>query len=93
MQAAICAVSFSCTWKRRAISVDDPRELADADHPVGRQVADVRAADDGRHVMLAKRLEGDVAQHHHLVVALDFLEGAPQVFARDRCAYPENQSP
>src|SRR5688500_1085972 len=39
------------------VAVDDACELADADDFVGRQVADVRAADDRRHVMLAMRLE------------------------------------
>ena len=35
------------------VGVDHARELADADDLVGRQVADVRAADDRRHVVLA----------------------------------------
>jgi hypothetical protein len=63
-------------------AVDHAGQLADADDAVGRQIADVRAADDRRHVMLAVALELDVAQHDHLVVAFDFLEGAAQVFGR-----------
>src|SRR5271166_769530 len=43
------------------IAFDHAREFADSDDAVGRQVADVRPSDDGRHVMFAKRLEIDVA--------------------------------
>ena len=64
------------------IAVDHARELADADHLVGGQVADMHPSDDGRHVVLTVRLEADVAQHDHLVVAADLLEGAPQVGGR-----------
>ena len=35
-------------------------------------------ADDRREVVLAVRLERDVAQHDHLVVAVDLVERAPQ---------------
>ncbi len=59
-------------------------QLADADHPVGRHVADMCTADDRRHVVLAMALELDVAQDHHLVVAGDFLEGTPQILGRVR---------
>ena len=62
--------------------VHHPGELADADHLARGQVAHVRAPDDGRHVMLAVRLELDVAQHDHLVVTGRFFEGAQQVLAR-----------
>ena len=46
------------------------------------QIADVHAPDDRRHVVLAMRLERDVAQHDHLVVAADFLERAAQILGR-----------
>ena len=58
------------------IGLDHARQLADADDLAVGQVADVRAADDRRHVVLAMAFELDVAQHDHLVVAVDFLEGA-----------------
>ena len=64
------------------VDVDHARELADADDAVGRQVSDVGAADDRRHVMLTMRLELDVAQHDHLVVARGLLERPTQVIAR-----------
>ena len=51
------------------VGLDHARELADADDLAVGQVADVRAADDRRHVVLAVALELDVAQHDHLVVA------------------------
>jgi hypothetical protein len=63
-------------------SIHHARELADADHALSGQIAHVRAADDGCHVMLAEGFERDVAQHDHLVVSLDLLEGAPQVRPR-----------
>jgi hypothetical protein len=56
--------------------LDQARQLGNADHAVARQVADVDAADDRRHVMFAVRLEADVAQHHDLVVTAGLLEGA-----------------
>src|SRR3569833_382114 len=68
--------------KTTRVAFDDTRELADPNFLVGRQVADVRAADDRGHVMLSMGLEGDVPQHDHLVVTTDFLEGAPQVLGR-----------
>ena len=42
----------------------------------------MRPADDRRHVVFAMRLELDVAQHDHFVVAADFLEGAREVLVR-----------
>src|SRR5690606_30095498 len=55
------------------------RELADAHHLAVGQVAHVRLADDRCHVVLAVAFELDVAQHDHLVVAGDLLEGALEV--------------
>src|SRR6516162_300880 len=39
-------------------------------------------ADDRRHVMLAMRLETNIAQHHYFVVAAGFLEGSLEIIAR-----------
>jgi hypothetical protein len=64
------------------VGLDHARQLADADHLAVGQVADVDLADDRRHVVLAMAFVLDVAQHDHLVVAGDFLEGARQVLAR-----------
>ncbi len=64
------------------VAVDHARELADAHHLAAGEIADVHPSDHRRHVVLAVRLEGDVAQHDHLVVAADFLEGAPEVRGR-----------
>ena len=58
--------------------VDHPGQLADADHPVPRQVGEVHAADDRREVVLAVALEADVAQHDEVVVALDLVKGAAE---------------
>src|SRR5690606_32313362 len=51
--------------------LDDASELADADDLAVRQITDVDLAHDGRHVVLAVRLETDVAEHDHFVVAVD----------------------
>src|SRR5690606_23976599 len=64
------------------IGLDHARELADAHHLAIGQVADVSTADDRRHVVFAVAFELDVAQHDHLVVAADLLEGALEVLAR-----------
>jgi len=61
------------------VAIHHPGELADADDLVGGQVTDVHASDHRRDVVLTMRLEGDVAQHDHLVVSGDLLEGAAQV--------------
>ena len=61
-----------------AIDLQHPGELGNADHPPARQIGDMGAPDDGHHVMLAMGFEADVAQHHHLVIAVGFLEGALQ---------------
>ncbi len=61
------------------IPVDDPRQLADSDDLLGRQVSDMHMPDDRSHVMFAMRLEGDVAQHDHLIVPGDFVERATQI--------------
>ena len=57
------------------IDLDHARELADADHAAARNIGHAGVADDRRHVVLAMALEANIAQHHHLVIALDLLEG------------------
>src|SRR6185312_831757 len=57
---------------------DHPRELGDADHALVRQVGNVDGPGDGRHVMLAGRLQRNVAQQDDVVVAVDFLERAAE---------------
>jgi hypothetical protein len=48
-------------------TVDEPRELGEPDDARDRQVPDRRAAVEGQHVMLARRIELDVAEDDHLV--------------------------
>ena len=62
--------------------LDHPRELRDADHPLVGDIADPGAPDDRRDVMLAMALEGDAAQHDHLVIAVDLGEGLAQHLLR-----------
>src|SRR5215207_5679383 len=57
------------------ISLDHPRQLRDADHPVVRKVAHMGDAFDSGYVVLAAGLEWDVPQYNHLVVTTDLLEG------------------
>ena len=56
--------------------LDDACEFTDADDVAVGQVANVNLADNRCHVMLAVRLEADVAQHDHLIVAVYFIECA-----------------
>ncbi len=65
-------------------SLDEARQLRqsrDATFGTG-EVGDVRHAHERDEVMLAERREGDVANHHHLVVT--GFEGHAKVFARVR---------
>ena len=64
------------------IDFDQPRQFGNADDAVARQIADMHASDDRRQMVLAKRLEADVAQHDDFVVAAGLLEGALEIFAR-----------
>jgi hypothetical protein len=58
------------------IAIEQPRQLADPDHAVMRQIGDMRAPDDGSDMMLAMALEAHVLQHDHLVVPVGLFEGA-----------------
>ena len=74
---AICAVIFSWICRRW----HRPRQRASFEIPTtrrSRQIGDVGPADDRHHVVLAMRLEADVASAHHLVIAVGLLEGALQ---------------
>src|SRR6516164_8022567 len=64
------------------IDVHEPREFRDPDHPCMREIADMRAADDGSQMMLAVGLEADVAKQHDLIIVCDLLERALQIIAR-----------
>ena len=46
------------------------------------QIGDMDAADEGRDVVFAMRVELDVAQHDDIVIAANFVEGARQGFGR-----------
>ena len=50
--------------------------------PFDRIVGDVRLADERHHVVLAVRIERDVAHQHHVLVAADLLEGRRQHLGR-----------
>ncbi len=54
--------------------VDEPGELGKADHAAGRVVGDVRLAEERHHVVLAMRVERDVAHEDDVAVAFDLLE-------------------
>ncbi len=64
------------------IAVQYARELGDADDAVAGKVGDRRLSGDRRHMMLAMRLERDVAQQDDLVIAADLCKGARQVHRR-----------
>ena len=48
--------------------IDQPRNLAEADHPLLRDVGDVALAEERQQVMLAQAVEVDVLDDHHLAV-------------------------
>ena len=50
------------------VQLDDPAELGQPQDPVPREVAEMGDAVEGKHVVLAERVEGDVASDHELVV-------------------------
>jgi hypothetical protein len=56
-------------------ALDDPGQLGQAEDAAAREVADVGGAVEGQEVVLAQRVEGDVAGQHQLVVALVVGEG------------------
>src|SRR5215208_297474 len=49
--------------------LDDAAELAEADDPLAREVADVRDPVEGEQMVHAQRVEGDRARYDQLVVA------------------------
>jgi hypothetical protein len=77
MTLAICAVS-RLDLQAPCINLNHSRELADADHTAIGNVGHPCAADNGRQVVLATALEADTAQHDHLIVAFDLIEGFAQ---------------
>ena len=48
--------------------VDQPRDLAEADHLLLRDVGDVALAEERQQVVLAEAVEVDVLDDHHLAV-------------------------
>ena len=50
--------------------LDDARQLGQPDDAAVRDVRDVRLAEERQHVVLAQRVELDVAHHHHVLVLL-----------------------
>src|SRR3546814_8179706 len=48
-----------------AVDVEHPRQLADADHAIMREIGDMRPADDRRYVVLAVGFEADVRSEEH----------------------------
>jgi hypothetical protein len=76
--SATCTRQLLLDLEAAGVDFDEASELADADDPVIRQIGEMAAADDRHHVMLAVRLQADIAQHDHLVVAVGLLEGLAQ---------------
>ena len=64
------------------IGIDQPRDLADPDHPVLRQIADMGPADDRHHMVLAMGFDADIAQHDDLVIAFGLGKGPVQELHR-----------
>ena len=70
MAPAICSVSRSCTCSRRAKTSTTRGSFDRPDDAAARDVGDVHPAEERQHVVLAQRVELDVAHHHHVLVRL-----------------------
>ena len=57
------------------INFQHARQLADAHHAALGQIGDMRAANDGHHVVFAMAFHADVPQDHHFIIAIGFFEG------------------
>ena len=82
MTPAICAVMRLLRLQAMGEDIDDAGNLGQADDLAVRQIADMRLADDRHHVVLAMRMELDVADDDEIVIAGDLLEGAAELFRR-----------
>lgn len=71
----IWRVSRSWIWSRPGEHVDDPRNLADAEDLLLRNIADMALSEEGEHVMFAETEKFDVPHDDH-IVRLRFEEGA-----------------
>jgi NifU-like protein involved in Fe-S cluster formation len=58
------------------VDIDQPRQLRQADHTIGRGVGDMRLAEERHHVMLAVRIEADVPHQDEIVIARGLAKGA-----------------
>ena len=72
----ICEFMMLLRLQPARIDVDQPRELGKSDHPLDRQVGDMRPAEERHDVVLAMRIERDVAHQHEIVVGADLGERA-----------------
>ena len=64
------------------VDVDQPRDLGQADDAPDRHIGDMRLAGERHHVMLAMRIERNIAHQHEVVVAAGFREGAVEHLGR-----------
>ena len=64
------------------IDIDQPRQLRQADDPVGRHVGDMRLAVERHHVVFAVRIELDVLDQDEVVIAAGLAEGAVEHLGR-----------
>ena len=64
--------------------LNDTGKLRYPDDAVFRQIADVGAAQERQHVMLAEADHGYVGEHDQLVITADFVERAPKILSRVR---------
>src|SRR5215471_4552993 len=68
--------------KPLGIDLDEPRQLGNPDHPVVRDIADMRPPDDRRHMVFAMGFKTDPAQQYHFIISGDLLESSLQQFLR-----------
>ena len=88
-KSATCWVMRSWTWSRRAVHLDDARDLGQPDDPAARDVRDRGGAEERQQMVLAQRRERDVPDDHHLAV-IDLEDGAVDEPVRDRRGSPRS---
>ncbi len=73
---------FLLNLQAASIGFDDPRQLADADDPLMRQISHMCSPDDGNHMMFAMADEGNITQDDHLIVTIGLAECPVQNLVR-----------
>src|SRR5712675_528954 len=67
--------------KALCIDIDKSGELRNSNDPFAWEIADMGSTNNWSKVMFAMRLEGNVSQHDHLIIACNLVECSTEVVA------------